>query len=83
MVIHIASQLSVLCFKLADTLLLSSQRLANAWLAELFCINLRKPASHRRLAQLHVPADLTNAQTLRSDHFNDLQLEARVENSSF
>ena len=46
-------------------------------------INLGKPASHCRLAQLHVFADLSNAQALRSDHFNDLQLETRVEDSSF
>ncbi len=72
-----------LSFKLTNALLLSGQRLANAKLAELFGINLGEPASHRRLAQCHVPADLTNPQSLTSDHFNDLQLEARVEDSSF
>jgi len=70
--------LPALGFKLADTLLLNSQRLAYTWLAELLGINLSQPASHRRLAQLHVSADL-----LHSDHFNDLQFEARVEDSSF
>ena len=54
-----------------------------ALVAELLGINLREPAPHRRLAQRHVPADLTNAQSLTSDHFNDLQLDARVEDSSF
>ena len=56
---------------------------AYTWMAELFAINLSQPASHRRLAQLHVCADLSNAQTLHSDHFNDLPFEARVEESSF
>jgi hypothetical protein len=81
--LHIASQLPVLDFELADTRLLSCQGLANAGLAELFSINLRQTAPHRRLAQLHIPADLCNAQALGPDYFNDSQFEARVDDSSF
>ena len=73
----------VLGFELADALLLSGQWLADARLAQLFGINLGQPASYGRLAQLHVLADLANAQALGADHFNDLQFEARVEYSSF
>jgi hypothetical protein len=69
--------LPVLNFQLADALRLSAQRLA-----ELFGINLGEPAFHRRLADLHVPADLTNAQPLGPDYFNNLPLNARVEDSS-
>ena len=35
------------------------------------------------IAKLHVPANLANAQALNPDHLNDLQLEARVKDSSF
>ena len=46
-------------------------------------IDLGQPASYRRLTQFHIPAELANAQALGSDHFNDLQFEAGVEDSSF
>ena len=73
----------VLGFELADALLLGGQRLADARLTELFSIDLRQPASHSGLSELHVSADLLNAQALPPDHLNDRQLEARVEDSSF
>ena len=44
---------------------------------------LRKPASDRRLAKLHFAADFANPQALNPDHFNYLQLEARIKDSSF
>jgi hypothetical protein len=75
--------LLVLGFELADALLLSGQRLADARLTQLFSIELCQPASDGRLSQLHVSADLAHAQALRSDHLNDLQLEARVKDPSF
>ena len=49
----------------------------------LFRIELHQPASDRCLAQLQVPADLDNAQVLRPDHLNNLQLEARVKDSPY
>ena len=81
--IDVASQLLVLGFKLADALVLRCQWFADARLTELFSIDLRQPASHRTLSELHVPADLHNAQAPPPDHLNYLQLEAGVKHFSF
>ena len=77
------SQSPVLGFEPVNTLLLNSQRLINDGLPQLIGINLDQTASHRRLAKIHVPADLPDDQAFGPDHFNDLQLEARVKNSPF
>jgi hypothetical protein len=50
--VHVASQLLVLDFKLADALLLGGQGLTDFGLPKLLGIELRKPASDGRLAQL-------------------------------
>ena len=62
----------VLDFELTDALLLGGQWFADAGLPELLGIELRKPASDGRLAQLHVPADFADAEVLMADHLNNL-----------
>ena len=64
-------------------MLLSGQRLADGRMTKLLSFDLRQPPSHRNLSDLHVSADLHNAQALPADHLNDLQLEACVKDSSF
>ena len=78
-----SSQVAVLGIELTNLLLFNGQRLTDTGLPQLFGINLGQPASHRRLAKLHVRADLPDAQALGPDHFNNLQLEACVEDSPF
>ena len=51
-------------------------------LTELFGTGLCQPTPHSRLAQSHVPAHLADMEPLDADHLNDLQLEARVKDSS-
>ena len=52
-------------------------------LPQLFRIDLCQPTLYRRLAQLHVPADLASPHCLGTDHLHHLQLEASVKDSAF
>jgi hypothetical protein len=69
--------------ELSNALMFGGQWLADTGSTNLLGIDLRQPASHRRLAQLHVSEDLTNTQALGPDHVNDWQLEVRVKDASF
>ena len=81
--IDITSQLIVLGFKLAEALLLRGERLADARAAGSLFIALGQSAPYRHLAELQVSADVAHTQILPADHLHDLQLELRVECSSY
>jgi hypothetical protein len=74
--------LLVLGLKLANALLLGSERFANASVTGSLFIDLDQPSPHGCLSKLHVAADLAHAQTLFANHLHHLQLELRVECSS-
>ena len=80
---HIASQLLLPGFEWADTLLLGGQRLPMPGCPTCSASTWRQPAPGSRLAQLHVPPNLANSQTVHPDHPHDLQREARVKHSLF
>ena len=71
------------CCAAVNGLSISCQWLVNAGLTQLLVVDLRQPALHRRLAQLHLSADLAHAHPLSPDHLTDLQFEARIKKSSF
>jgi len=70
--------LTVFLLQLTDSLLLSRQRFADAWLALLLGLVLFHPATDRGNANVHRLPDVRNAKDLFCDHSNDLKLEARV-----
>jgi hypothetical protein len=71
-------KLTVFLLQLTDSLMLSRQRFANAWLALLRGLVLFHPATDRGNTNVHHLADVRNAEALFCDHSNDLKLEARV-----
>ena len=62
--------------------MLHCERFAYAALAQLLRFKLRDPAPHGALSYLHIFADLANTQALDFDHLSNLELEARVKDSS-
>ncbi|UUZ62778.1 hypothetical protein LP417_23225 [Polaromonas sp. P1-6] len=72
----------VLGLQLTNALLLCRDGFANATLARLLGFKLSEPAPDGAFTQIHVLADLADAQSLSFDHLNHLELEARIKGSS-
>ena len=64
-------------------LLLCGQGFADCGKSVLLGLNLLQPAPYGSLAYVHVPANLSNAQSLFQYHLNHLQLEAGIKGSAF
>jgi hypothetical protein len=71
--------LLVLGFKLADAMLFSGRRFADVGSASGLFIGLGLLSPNGFFAELHVAADIAQAQALYANHLHDLQLELRVE----
>jgi hypothetical protein len=74
--------LTVFLLQLTDTLLLSRQRFANAWLVLLLGLVLFHPATDCGNSNVHRVADVRDAEALFCDNSNDLKLEAGVKSSA-
>jgi hypothetical protein len=74
--------LTVFLLQLTDSLLLSRQRFANAWLALLLGLVLFDLATDCGNANIHRLADVRDAKALFCDHSNDLKLEALVKSAA-
>ena len=68
---------------LPNALLLGCQGLAYARAASRLSIELGQPAAHCAIDQVHVFADLANAQALLPNHLHYLQLEGGVKRSAW
>ena len=62
--------------------MLRCEGFADATLPQLVRFKLRDPAPDGALTQLHIFADLADTESLDFDHLCDLELEARVKDSS-
>ena len=72
----------IFSFELPDALVLRGEGLAYSVLPQLFRFKLCDPAPDSALTNLHIFADLANTQALDFDHLSNLELEARVKDSS-
>ena len=62
--------------------MLRCEGFADAALAQLLRFKLRDPAPDSALTNFHILADLADTESLDFDHLCDLELEARVKDSS-
>jgi hypothetical protein len=70
-----------LLLKLANTLLLGGQRLADPGTTQLFGFLLLNPAAHRGITDVQITTHLADAHALILDHPGDFQLKADIEAS--
>ena len=69
---------TVFLLQLADTLLFSSEWIADATLSTLLGFILRHPTTDRSQADSHALADMLNTQSLFLDHAHNFQFEIGV-----
>ena len=79
---HIALQLAIFRFQLANALVLGGGWFSNTAQARLLCFKLIELAPDNTVYQTHVFADLPETQALNFDHLNDLGFKFCVKASS-